>query len=85
MTNNMTNNAMLEGLKSLTWQRGQNRKITGHTHIRKTRESAGTPFYRPLNFRNVGAEGSNPFISTIAQHQGPSGPFFICRGRTGCS
>lgn len=35
--------------------------------------------------RNVGAEGSNPFISTIAQHQGPSGPFFICRARTGRS
>ena len=81
----MTNNAMLEGLKSLIWQRGQNRKTTGYTYVRKTRESAEIPFYRPLIFRNVGAEGSNPFISTIVQHQGPSGPLFICRARTGCS
>ena len=59
---------MLEDLKSLIWQRAQNRKTTGHTQVRKTRESAETPFYRPLTFRNVGVVGSNPIISTT-KHQ----------------
>ena len=60
----MTNNATLEDLKSLIPQRAQNQKTTGHTQVRKTRDSSETPFYRPLNFRNVGVVGSNPIIST---------------------
>ena len=60
----MTNNSTLEDLKTLRVQRVQNQKTTGHTQIRRTTESAETPFYGPLNFRNVGVVGSNPIIST---------------------
>ena len=75
----MTNNATLEDLKPLISQRVKNRKTTGHTQVRKTGESPETPFYRPLNCRNVGVVGSNPIISTTKTRQIGSAPdlFYI--------